>query len=106
MTPRSSNASPRPPPARFDAELLTPYIKKLLQSTLGSQRWPEHKEREKVKLWCTYRRQPALGYIRDGSRGTRFAFSFPCTDSSRVPSGREICERVKERMLEIEPRGL
>ena len=63
MTPRSSNASPRPPPARFDAELLTPYIKKLLQTTLGNQRWPEHKEREKVKLWCAYRRQLHLDIL-------------------------------------------
>ncbi|KIM27595.1 hypothetical protein M408DRAFT_71269 [Serendipita vermifera MAFF 305830] len=67
---RSSIASSRPKPKKFDAEGLTGYMKHLLSSTLSSQRWPELKERDKVKAWC-----------------------------------QEIGERVKERMLHIEPQG-
>jgi len=69
-TPRSSVASSRQPPKKFDGEGLTGYMKHLLSATLSSQRWPESKDRDKVKLWC-----------------------------------REIGERVKERMLQIEPSG-
>jgi hypothetical protein len=61
-------SSPRP---KFDSDLLKAYIKKLLSSTLQGSRWPESKERDRVKAWI-----------------------------------KEIGERVKERMLEIQPRGL
>lgn len=67
-SPLSSVASTRPKPKKFDAEGLSGYMKHLLSSTLASQRFPELKERDKVKAWC-----------------------------------REIGERVKERMLQIEP---
>ncbi|KAG8759410.1 hypothetical protein FRC14_005984 [Serendipita sp. 396] len=67
-SPLSSVASTRPRPKKFDAEGLSGYIKHVLSSTLSSQRWPETKDRDKVKVWC-----------------------------------REIGERVKERMLRIEP---
>ncbi|KAH9853744.1 hypothetical protein C2E23DRAFT_820354 [Lenzites betulinus] len=73
-TPRSSAPSPRPsapsPRPTFDNDLLRAYIKKLLQTTLGTAAWPEARERDKVKAWI-----------------------------------KEIGERVKERMLEIQPRG-
>lgn len=51
---RSLNASPRPPVhARFDSELLKGYMKKLLESTLTGQKWPD-KDKDKVRAWCEY----------------------------------------------------
>ncbi|KAJ7742423.1 hypothetical protein DFH07DRAFT_750311 [Mycena maculata] len=70
--PRSDAPSPAPPPPRptFDGDLLKVYTKTLLASTLHTARWPDVKERDRVKAWIT-----------------------------------EIGDRVKARMLEIQPTG-
>ncbi|GJJ07384.1 hypothetical protein Clacol_001586 [Clathrus columnatus] len=53
-TSRSSAPSPSVSPTRpkFDGQLLKTYMKKLLQSTLGSATWPDLKDKDRVRMWC------------------------------------------------------
>ncbi|KAF8528908.1 hypothetical protein BU17DRAFT_80058 [Hysterangium stoloniferum] len=49
----SRSTAPSPNRPKFDANLLRSYMKKLLSSTLASAAWPELKDKDKVRQWCT-----------------------------------------------------